>query len=196
MSKLTKDATKELKKAEKVVTDNTNKLVKSVHKAKKPIKKSANKTAKTVQKGVNDHKVGIAVAGAVIAVVATSVGVVNASLSKKKRLDKANAKLKELQTEKERLEAVLMTMNKELQSVVNGVEKAVNVRTTGDGFPDDEHAVVEQDEKYEEFKKGLADSLEKTEDDLEKGFMPNETIYFSELDFIKGLTEDNEESTK
>lgn len=152
-----------------------------------------------VKRVVNDNKVGLSILGGAVATIAVGVGVIGTALFNKKKANTYKKKIKEMETENQRLRANLISMNKTYMSYL-GIEEEDLVDYNETEFePLGEDYASEyadfNDEKFEEeverfhtFQGEVAQSLERDGDDVTPQYEPNQTIVFSE-DELEELAE-------
>ena len=153
-----------------------------------------------VKRVVSDNKVGLSILGGAVTTLAVGVGVLGTALFSKKKSSTYKKKIEELETENQRLEAILINMNNAYMSQL-GIEEAdlyeynesdfgefdfesVGEEDSSFEFPDfnDKEFVKELSSfsKFNKFQDEIAQTLEQDGDVIAPPYEPNQTIVFSE----------------
>ena len=171
-----------------------------------------------VKRVVSDNKVGLSILGGAVTTLAVGVGVLGTALFNKKKTSTYKKKIEELETENQRLEAMLIKMNNAYMSQL-GIEVAdlyeyeydesdfgefdfdfesVGEEDSSFEFPDfnDEEIVKELSSfsKFNKFQDEIAQSLEQDGDVIAPPYYPNQTIVFSEEELEEISSEDGQEA--
>ena len=148
-----------------------------------------------VKRVVSDNKVGLSILGGAVTTLAVGVGVLGTALFNKKKTSTYKKKIEELETENQRLEAILINMNNAYMNHL-GVEEAdlyeydesdfgefVEEDFTFE-FPDDNNEEFVKElssfSKFNKFQDEIAQTLEQDGDVIAPPYEPNQTIVFSE----------------
>lgn len=148
-----------------------------------------------VKRVVSDNKVGLSILGGAITTLAVGVGVLGSILINKKKSNTYKKKIEELETENQRLEAMLINMNNTYMSQL-GIEEADLYEYNESDF-DFESLGEEEDYSFEfpyfndkefvkelnsfnKFQDEMAQSLEQDGDAIAPPYEPNQTIVFTE----------------
>ena len=153
-----------------------------------------------VKRVVSDNKVGLSILGGAVTTLAVGVGVIGSVLFNKKKTSTYKKKIEELETENQRLEAILISMNNEYMRQL-GIGEAdlyeYNESDFGEfvaedfsfEFPDfDDEKFVKELGRFNKFQDEIAQSLEQDGDDIAPPYEPNQTIVFSEEE-LEEITE-------
>lgn len=150
-----------------------------------------------VKRVVSDNKVGLSILGGAVTTLAIGVGVIGSVLINKKKSNTYKKKIEELETENQRLEAMLINMNNIYMSQL-GIEEAdleeynesdfdFDFESLGEEedysfeFPDfNDEEFVKEVESFNKFQDEVAQSLEQDGDVIAPPYEPNQTIVFSE----------------
>lgn len=145
-----------------------------------------------VKRVVNDNKVGLSILGGAVTTLAVGVGVIGSVLFNKKKSSTYKKKIEELETENQRLEAILINMNNAYMSQL-GIEEAdlyeYNESDFGEfvaedfsfEFPDfNNEEFVKELDSFSKFQGEIAQTLEQDGDVIAPPYEPNQTILFSE----------------
>lgn len=167
-----------------------------------------------VKRVVNDNKVGLSILGGAVTTLAIGVGILGSVLVNKKKTNSYKEKIDELETENERLEAILVSMNDDYMNHLGineedlipldeeypyfSSEELDELRDwEGISFEDisDSDSFDFDFEDEDEFEKERAESLERDGDIIAPPYEPNETIIFTEEEIAETLTEVAEEDS-
>lgn len=150
-----------------------------------------------VKRVVSDNKVGLSILGGAITTLAVGVGVLGSILINKKKSNTYKKKIEELETENQRLEAMLINMNNTYMSQL-GIEEAdlyeynesdfdFDFESLGEEedysfeFPDfNDKEFVKELNSFNKFQDEMAQSLEQDGDAIAPPYEPNQTIVFTE----------------
>lgn len=165
-----------------------------------------------VKRVVNDNKVGLSILGGAVTTLAIGVGILGSVLVNKKKTNRYKEKIDELETENERLEAILVSMNDDYMNHL-GIDEEDLIPLDeeypyfsseewdelgdweGFSFEDISDRDSFEFEDVEEFEKERAESLEEDGDIIAPPYEPNETIVFTEEEIAETLTEVAEEDS-
>ena len=165
-----------------------------------------------VKRVVNDNKVGLSILGGAVTTLAIGVGILGSVLVNKKKTKSYKEKIEELETENERLEAILVSMNDDYMNHL-GIDEEDLIPLDeeypyfsseewdelgdweGFSFEDISDRDSFEFEDVEEFEKERAESLEEDGDIIAPPYEPNETIVFTEEEIAETLTEVAEEDS-
>ena len=154
-----------------------------------------------VKRVVNDNKVGLSILGGAVTTLAIGVGILGSVLVNKKKTKSYKEKIEELETENERLEAILVSMNNDYMNHLGiNEEDLIPLDEEYPYFSSEEldelrdwEGISFEDE--DEFEKERAESLERDGDNIAPPYEPNETIVFTEEEIAETLTEVAEEDS-
>lgn len=163
-----------------------------------------------VKRVVNDNKVGLSILGGAVTTLAIGVGILGSVLVNKKKTKSYKEKIEELETENERLEAILVSMNNDYMNHLGINEEdlipldeeypyfsseELDELRDWEGISFEEFRDSFEFEDEDDFEKERAESLERDGDIIAPPYEPNETIIFTEEEIAETLTEVAEEDS-
>lgn len=145
-----------------------------------------------VKRVVNDNKIGLSILGGAVTTLAVGVGVIGSVLFNKKKSNTYKKKIEELETENQRLEAILIGMNNDYMGQLGNEDADLYEYNESEfeplgeedytfEYPDfNDEKFVKEVESFNKFQDEIEQSLEQDGDVIAPPYEPNQTIVFSD----------------